>query len=76
MPIVRESYQDTLRLRFNFGQDEEGQDILRTRSYTRAKHTADDETLFSLAEGFDKLFAADEMVNVYRVMHVELVKEP
>ena len=71
MPVTRISYQDTLRMRFDFGEDEEGKRVQRTRSYTRVKHTADDEAVFDLADGFEKLFEP-ERVNVYRVMHVEL----
>lgn len=71
MPVIRCAYQDTLRMRFDFGEDEEGNRVQRTRSYTRVKHIAPDEALFDLADGFAKLFAP-ERVNVYRVMHVEL----
>ncbi len=75
MPVTRAAYQDTLRVRFDFGEDEEGNRVQRTRSYTRVKHTANDEAIFDLADGFGKLFEP-ERVNVYRVMHVELTREP
>ncbi len=39
MPVTRAAYQDTLRMRFDFGEDEEGNRVQRTRSYTRVKHT-------------------------------------
>lgn len=73
MPIVRENYQDTLRMRFDLGADpeNEGKRILRARSYTRGRHTAGDQSFFNLAKGFEKLYDA-ELVNTYRVMHVEL----
>ena len=74
MPVTRSAYQDTLRMRFDFGEDEEGKQVQRTRSYTRIKHTADDEAIFDLADGFGKLFEP-ERVNVYRVMHVELTRD-
>jgi len=75
MHIERHNYQDTLRMRFNLGPDPEDptQDLLRVRSYTRIKHDADDEHLWSLAKGFEALFAG-HLVNTYRVMHVELVE--
>lgn len=71
--IERENYQDTLRMRFDFGEDPQDptKRILRARSYTRGRHTASDENFFSLARAFAELFAADA-VNIYRVMHVEL----
>ncbi len=62
-------------MRFDFGVDEEGNRVQRTRSYTRVKHSANDEAVFDLADGFEKLFEP-ERVNVYRVMHVELTREP
>ena len=74
MPVTRSAYQDTLRMRFDFGEDEEGNRVQRTRSYTRVKYTANDEAIFDLADGFGKLFEP-ERVNVYRVMHVELTRE-
>ena len=73
MPVSRSFYQDTLRMRFDFSEDEDGNRVQRTRSYTRVKHTASDEVLFDLANGFGKLFAP-QRVNVYRVMHVELTR--
>ncbi len=39
MSVTRSAYQDTLRMRFDFGKDEEGNRVQRTRSYTRVKHT-------------------------------------
>lgn len=75
MPIDRSAYQDTLRMRFDFGQDPETErQITRTRSYTRVKHTVDDEVVMDLADAFEKLFDPDR-INVYRVMHVELRRE-
>ena len=74
MAVIRSAYQDTLRMRFDFGVDEEGNRVQRTRSYTRVKHTAGDGDVFDLAEGFGKLFEP-QRVNVYRVMHVELTRE-
>ncbi len=75
MPIGRTNYQDTLRMRYNLGPDPEDSesDIIRTRSYTRVKPGANDQDLFNLAKGFEKLFAA-QLVNTYRVVHVELVE--
>ena len=74
MPAKRSAYQDTLRMRFDFGEDEEGTRVQRTRSYTRVKYTAGDEAILDLADGFEKLFEP-ERVNVYRVMHVELTRD-
>ncbi len=73
MSIRREKYQDTLRMRFDLGQDPEDptRRVLRARSYTRGRYTADDEDIMDLARGFAKLFDAD-LVATYRVMHVEL----
>ncbi len=73
MSIRREKYQDTLRMRFDLGQDPEDPNkrVLRARSYTRGRHTAGDEDFMGLARGFAKLFDAD-LVATYRVMHVEL----
>ena len=77
MPVTRENYQDTLRMRFDMGQDPEDETrrITRARSYTRGRHTAADEAFMALAEGFARLYDA-ELVNTYRVMHVELKKVP
>jgi len=71
----RTNYQDTLRMRFNMGPgpDDPETDILRTRSYTRIKPDADDAHFWHLAKGFEKLFDAS-LVNIYRVLHVELVE--
>lgn len=76
MPIVRENYQDTLRMRFDLGPDPEDPErrILRARSYTRGRHNTGDENFWNLAKMFEKLYAAD-LVNTYRVMHVELKEE-
>lgn len=73
MSIRREKYQDTLRMRFDLGQDPEDptRRVLRARSYTRGRHTAVDQDFMDLARGFAKLFDAD-LVATYRVMHVEL----
>ena len=75
MAIKRINYQDTLRMRYNMGPDPEdpNKDILRVRSYTRAKYTGSDEHLLSLARALEKLFDA-QLVNTYRVMHVELIE--
>lgn len=75
MAIGRTNYQDTLRMRYNMGPDPEdpGIDIRRVRSYTRVKPGADDQQLWNLAKGFEKLFDAS-LVNIYRVVHVELVE--
>jgi len=75
MGVQRIKYQDTLRMRYNLGPDPEdpGKDILRARSYTRIKHDAGDQHLINLAKGFEKLYDAD-LVNTYRVMHVELLE--
>ena len=74
MPVKRSAYQDTLRMRFDFGEDEEGNRVQRTRSYTRVKYTAGDDAILDLADRFEKLFEP-ERVNVYRVMHVELTRD-
>ena len=75
MSINRINYQDTLRMRYNMGPDPEdpNKNILRVRSYTRAKHSCSDEHLLTLARGLEKLFDA-QLVNTYRVMHVELIE--
>ncbi|MDO9574477.1 MAG: DUF1659 domain-containing protein [Candidatus Contubernalis sp.] len=75
MAIQRTNYQDTLRMRYNMGPDpnDEGKDILRARSYTRIKPGTDDQDLWTLAKGFEKLFDA-QLVNTYRVVHVELTE--
>ena len=75
MPVTRQNYQDTLRMRFDFGPDPEAPEkrIQRARSYTRGRHTAADESYMSLAEAFAMLYDA-ELVNIYRVVHVELLK--
>ncbi len=75
MTIQRENYQDTLRMRFDLGPDPEdpNKNILRARSYTRGRHTSPDEHYFSMAKAFEKLYAAN-LVNTYRVMHVELIE--
>ncbi len=74
--IVRENYQDTLRMRFDLGEDPEDptKRILRARSYTRGRHTASDAHFYALARAFAKVFEAD-LVQTYRVMHVELKEE-
>lgn len=76
MAIVRENYQDTLRMRYDLGPDpaDPVKRIRRARSYTRGRHSAGDEHFFNLARAFAKLYAA-ELVNTYRVMHVELKEE-
>jgi hypothetical protein len=76
MPIVRNNYQDTLRMRFDLGPDPEDPEkrILRARSYTRGRYNAGDENFWNLAKMFEKVYAAD-LVNTYRVMHVELKDE-
>lgn len=76
MAIVRENYQDTLRMRFDLGEDPEDPNkrIRRARSYTRGRHNATDDKFWNLAKGFEKIYAAD-LVNTYRVMHVELKEE-
>ena len=75
MTIGRTDYQDTLRMRYNMGPDPEDpeSDIWRVRSYTRVKPDAQDQDLWDLAKGFEKLFAAS-IINIYRVVHVELVE--
>ncbi len=76
MSVIRENYQDTLRMRYDMGPDPEDPNrrILRARSYTRAKPGATDQDLWALAGGFARLYDA-QLVNTYRVMHVELVEE-
>lgn len=76
MTVNRVNYQDTLRMRYNLGPDPQdpNRDILRVRSYTRARFTGSDEDLLSLAKGLEKLFDA-QLVNTYRVMHVELIED-
>ena len=73
MAIQRENYQDTLRMRFDLGQDPDDPNkrVLRARSYTRGRYSAGDQDFMDLARGFAKLFDAD-LVATYRVMHVEL----
>ncbi len=75
MTIQRTNYQDTLRMRYNMGPDPEDElvDVLRVRSYTRIKPSANDQDLWNLAKGFEKLFNA-QLVNTYRVLHVELTE--
>ena len=75
MSIERVNYQDTLRLRLDLGPDPEDPNkrIRRARSYTRGRHTATDQNFFDLAQGFTRLYDA-ELINAYRVMHVELVE--
>jgi hypothetical protein len=74
--ITRINYQDTLRMRFDLGPDPEDPTLRnqRARSYTRGRHNASDANFFNLAQGFALLFDA-ELVNAYRVMHVELVDD-
>ncbi len=75
MTIERTDYQDTLRMRYNLGPDpaEPESNILRVRSFTRVKPEADDQDIWDLARGFELLYDAD-IVNIYRVVHVELVE--
>ena len=75
MTIERTDYQDTLRMRYNLGPDPEDPEsnILRVRSFTRVKPEAVDQDIWDLAKGFEKLYDAD-IVNIYRVVHVELVE--
>ncbi len=76
MPVQRVDYQDTLRMRYNLGPDPDDpeRDLVRVRSYTRARTMASDQNLLDLAKGLEKLFDAD-LVNTYRVMHVELIED-
>lgn len=76
MTITRQNYQDTLRMRFDLGPDPEDPNkrIRRARSYTRGRHTATDEDYMNLANAFTKVYDA-ELVNTYRVMHVELLED-
>lgn len=76
MAVTRINYQDTLRMRFDLGSDPDNPAlrIRRARSYTRGRHNASDDNFFNLAQGFARLFDA-ELVNAYRVMHVELVDD-
>ena len=76
MAVTRINYQDTLRMRFDLGPDPEEPTsrIRRARSYTRGRHNTSDANFFNLAQGFARLFDA-ELVNAYRVMHVELVDD-
>jgi hypothetical protein len=76
MPVSRQNYQDTLRIRFDLGPDPENPEkrILRARSYTRGRYSAADENFLNLARAFAKLYDA-ELINTYRVMHVELLEE-
>jgi len=73
--VQRIIYQDTLRMRYNLGPDpkDPGRDLIRVRSFTRARPATSDQNLFDLAQGFEKLFDAD-LINTYRVMHVELTE--
>ena len=75
MPIERVNYQDTLRMRFDLGPDPEDPNkrILKVRSYTRGRYNVADDNFWNLAKSFEKLYAA-ELVNTYRVMHIELVE--
>ncbi len=77
MAIIRQNYQDTLRMRYDFGPDPEEphRRIRRARSYTRGKHTAADEQFHAMARAMAKLYDVD-LVQTYRVMHVELIEEP
>jgi len=76
VPVQRVDYQDTLRMRYNLGPDPDDpeRDLVRVRSYTRARTMASDQNLLDLAKGLEKLFDAD-LVNTYRVMHVELIED-
>ncbi len=51
MAIIRKNYQDTLRMRYDFGPDPEDPNrrIRRARSYTRGKHNAADEQFYAMA---------------------------
>jgi hypothetical protein len=75
MPVTRINYQDTLRLRFDFGPDPDDPEkrLLRARSYTRGRPGATDEQYRNLAVAFARLYEG-QLVNTYRVMHVELVE--
>ena len=74
MPVKRQNYQDTLRMRLDLGPDPDdpGKRILRARSYTRGRHTATDEDYLNLAKAFAKVYDA-QAVNTYRVIHIELI---
>ncbi len=76
MPVSRQNYQDTLRIRIDLGPDPENPEkrLLRARSYTRGRYSTADENFLNLARAFAKLYDA-ELVNTYRVMHVELLED-
>ncbi len=75
MAVQRIDYQDTLRMRYNLGPDPDApeRNLIRVRSFTRARTITSDQNLLDLAKGFEKLFDAD-LINTYRVMHVELIE--
>ncbi len=74
MPVTRQNYQDTLRIRIDLGPDPDDPEkrILRARSYTRGRHTATDDKYINLARALARIYDA-QLVNTYRVIHVELL---
>ena len=71
MPVEVTPVGSRLQLRLQTGYDEEGDPILRTRSYSRVKPDADNDALFAVAQEFIGL-QQNEVQAVRRVDEVEM----
>ncbi|MDO7787951.1 DUF1659 domain-containing protein [Desulforamulus aquiferis] len=74
MPISKEPYLCTLRLRYNNGVNGSGQPVFVNRSFSKVKVTASDSDLYDAAMALNGL-QSKVLVAVFRVDESELVEE-
>ena len=71
MPVEVTPIASRLRLRLQTDIDEEGEPVLRTRTYSNIKSTTENEELFAVAQEFVGL-QKNPVEGVYRLDEVEM----
>ncbi len=74
MAIVSEPISSSLKLMVQTGVDDGGNPVIRARSFSRVKPTAEDEAVYTAATTLGEL-QEHALMGVRRVAEVDLVEE-
>lgn len=72
MPVLTNQKDSKLRLKFKIGVDGEGNDILKTKTYSKVKSSATDEDVFTVVDTISNL-QQHPLADLVRVDEKEIV---
>lgn len=74
MPVTANKLSTVLQIKVNEGTDDQGNDLIATKSYRNIKVTAEDQNMYDLSQVIGSLMSTP-VVSVIRADSAELINE-